>query len=272
MQNYEGPIRKLIGVFKSPIDYYFPIGEDKIYLNGLLGKKISLEFLGNIFCIHCNRKTSKSFQQGYCYPCYCKLLECNLCIIHPEKCNYPHTDCPDTWQHAHCKQEHIVYLANSSGLKIGITRLSQLPTRWIDQGASQAIALFKVANRYHSGILEVLFKQFVQDKTNWRKMLKGSYEIVDMSNAKQNLLEKANEALIEVYKQHEGIELLQEEIHSFSYPILTHPQQCLALSLDKKQKVEGTLLGIKGQYLLLDSGVLNIRKHSGYSLSFGVID
>jgi hypothetical protein len=263
---YQGPIKKLLAQMNNPIDYYLPIGEHTIHLNTLLGKEISLRFAGGIYCIQCNRKTAKSFQQGYCYPCYRKLHECNLCMIYPEKCNYPKTDCPDTWEHAHCKQEHIIYLANSSELKVGITRVSQIPTRWIDQGASQAIALFKVGNRYQAGVVEVLFKQFVPDKTNWRKMLKGEFTMIDMGAAKEALLQQANSALFELHKDHNDLQHLVEADWTLRYPILQIPQKLTAFTFDKQSEIQGTLLGIKGQYLLLDSGVLNIRKHAGYSL------
>jgi Protein of unknown function (DUF2797) len=262
-----GQIRKLIGQFESPIQYFLPIGNDRIALNNLIGKKITLTYLHQIFCIQCNRKITKSFQQGFCYPCYRKLMACNLCIIYPEKCNYPQKDCPDTWEHAHCKQEHVVYLANSSGLKVGITRSTHIPTRWIDQGASQAILLFKVSNRYQSGLLEVSLKQYVSDKTNWRKMLGDNPTLYEMATEKEKLLQTAKESLAELFAQHQDIECLHEKSLTLTYPILEHPLKLSAITFDKEPEVTGRLLGIKGQYFLLDTGVINIRKHSGYAIT-----
>ena len=121
----------------TPVSYYLSLAEEQIPLNQFIGKKIQLNYLGKIYCIQCGRETKKSFQQGFCFPCYRRLLECNLCIIHPEKCGYYQGTCqPGDWAHAHCIQPHVVYLANTSGLKVGITRETQVPTRWIDQGAT----------------------------------------------------------------------------------------------------------------------------------------
>lgn len=265
-----GPLRKLIGILNEPINYFLPIGEHKIALNELIGEMISIDFLQEIACIQCNRKTAKSFQQGYCYPCYRKLLECNLCLIHPEKCNYPKIDCPDTWEHEHCKQEHIVYLANSSGLKVGITRLSQIPTRWIDQGASQAIPLFKVNNRFHSGLVEVLFKKYIADKTNWRKMLGRDLDSYNMISVKAKLLQQAQPDLLLLASEYSEIESINDQATNLTYPISDYPMKLHNLTLDKEPKFSGKLLGIKGQYLLFDKGVMNIRKHNGYNVSFAV--
>ena len=155
-----------------PVRYQLSIGDDNIILNDFLGHHLHLSHTGTIFCIQCGRQTKKSFQQGYCFPCYRRLGECNLCMIHPERCRHDPTLCkPDDWVHASCMLPHVVYLANSSGLKIGITRQSQVPTRWMDQGAVQAIPIFQYQNRFQAGTLEVAFKKFVADKTNWRTML-----------------------------------------------------------------------------------------------------
>jgi len=267
MPHIQGPIKKLTGAMGSPIQYSLPIGDEVLPFNDLLGKQISMQYLDKISCIQCGRKTSKSFQQGFCYPCYKKLLDCNLCIIHPEKCNFPQTECPDTWEHEHCKQEHIIYLANSSGLKIGITRSNQVPTRWIDQGATQAVPLFKVSNRHQSGLIETIFKQYIADKTNWRKMLSDQIEVLDMEVKRQELLSKAEASLTSFIRQHETVVTLDEQAISLSYPIIAYPNKLTPLTFDKTALLEGKLLGIKGQYLLLESGVINLRKHSGYHLS-----
>src|ERR1700722_1856418 len=138
----------------TPVSYYLSLAEEQIPLNQFIGKKIQLNYLGKIYCIQCGRETKKSFQQGFCFPCYRRLLECNLCIIHPEKCRYYEGKCdPNDWAHAQCGQKQIVYLANSSGVKVGITRATQIPTRWIDQGATQGLPIFSVANRYQAGLI-----------------------------------------------------------------------------------------------------------------------
>src|SRR5687767_1303709 len=131
MSSIIGNLRKLTCHYDTPIQYALVVGTEKVPLNQFIQNQISIEFLGEINCVQCERKTTKSFQQGHCFPCYQRLLECNLCIIHPERCTYPGEECPEDWAHAHCKKDHVVYLANSSGLKVGITRESQIPTRWI---------------------------------------------------------------------------------------------------------------------------------------------
>lgn len=266
-------IKKLISHYceNYPIEYYLPVGEEKISLNPLIGRVISLEFLREITCIQCNRITVKSFQQGYCYLCYRKLMDCNLCIIHPERCKHPQENCPDTWEHQHCKQDHIVYLSNSSGIKVGITRSVQTLTRWVDQGAIQAITLFKVGNRQHSGILETVFKKYVADKTNWRRMLTQNFTFFDMVAVKKNLLKEAENEIFKISQQI-NLQKLKEKTLNLTYPILDYPEKLKAFSLDKEFLIKGKLIGIKGQYLLLENGVINIRKHAGYKVKFTVSD
>src|SRR3990167_10787609 len=164
MKKLIGNLQKLKSKLEDPIHYYFRIGEQEELVNAWVGKIIGLHPTGNIHCIQCGRKTNKSFQQGFCFPCFRRLQECDLCIIHPEKCIVESGRCPENdWAHAQCNQPHTIYLANASGLKVGITRDTQVPTRWIDQGAIQALPIFKTKNRYQAGQVEVTLKQFVSD-------------------------------------------------------------------------------------------------------------
>lgn len=253
----------------SPIQYALQSDEHTILLNDFLNKKIKLEFLGEIHCIQCGRKTKQSFQQGYCFPCMQKINDCNNCMIHPERCLVETGKCdPTNWAHQQCHQEHVVYLANSSGLKVGITRVKNMPSRWIDQGAAQALPIFHTKNRYQAGLVEVALKAFVADKTNWRTMLKGNIPLIDLLAEKKSLLSQAEKNLSPILKKYsdEIIELEDKNILSFDYPVIEYPQKISALSFDKTPLIEGVLLGIKGQYILLDSGVLNIRKFGGYSV------
>src|SRR3990167_7480403 len=164
MKKVIGHLRKLKSELKTPIHYSIRFDHEEILLNAYLGKTITLVYAGHIYCIQCGRKTNKSFQQGYCFPCLRRLQECHLCIIYPEKCIVESGRCPENdWAHAQCNQPHTIYLANASGLKVGITRDTQVPTRWIDQGAIQALPIFKTKNRYQAGQVEVTLKQFVSD-------------------------------------------------------------------------------------------------------------
>jgi hypothetical protein len=156
---------------------------------------------------------------------------------------------------------HIVYLANSSGIKVGITRKSQVPFRWIDQGASFAVPMLEVKSRLISGQVEILFKKHISDKTDWRKMLKGTPEEIDLEFEKKRLLN-------ELSKELSGIEhtILDLPVQKFEYPVLQYPEKISSLGLDKHPHINSKLVGIKGQYLLFESGVFNVRNHSGYEV------
>ena len=266
-----GVLSKMKTDLHSPVQYQLPVGDDILPLNDLIGQKITMEFAGGILCNHCGRKTKKSFSQGYCYPCFKKLPQCDTCIMSPEKCHYHEGTCRDSaWGDKFCMTDHVIYLANSSGLKVGITRATQIPTRWIDQGATQAMPFIRVATRQQSGLLESLFKEFVSDRTNWRAMLKGPAEPLDLPAAAQDLLDM-NASRIKEMQDRFGIQAIQPvqspEVIDISYPVEEYPVKITSQSFDKKPLIEGTLMGIKGQYLMLDTGVVNIRKHTAYQVS-----
>lgn len=269
-----GTINKMTSELKQPVAYTLPIGEERLPMNPLIGKALSVHYTGVIQCIACGRTTIKSFNQGYCYPCFRSLARCDLCIVKPEQCHYHEGTCREPeWADAHCMQSHIVYLANSSGLKVGITRQTQIPTRWIDQGASQALPILGVKNRYHSGLIEHAMKPYVADKTDWRKMLKNDSPSVDLAAQRDNLLAQAKDALSSVF---EGLDARQPEVieealpANIEYPVLEYPKKIQSLNLDKNPEFTGTLMGIKGQYLIFDVGVINMRKYGGYYLELKI--
>jgi hypothetical protein len=269
-QKLTGYLKKMSTKIDNPVAYHLDLGDVVFPLNAWIGKSIRFAYLGRIFCIQCGRQTRTSFQQGYCYPCMQRLAECGFCIIHPEKCQILSGKCPENdWAHQSCGQTHIVYLANSSGLKVGITRFSQIPTRWIDQGATQALPLFQVANRYQSGRIEVCLKRFVSDRTDWRKMLKGAPLALDLQKERELLLSQAKidlEMIIAEFPAQDCQYLSDAAVVDLHYPMHTYPVQPKAISLDKDAVFSGILQGIKGQYLILDTGVMNIRKFSGYEV------
>ena len=266
-----GILRKMKARLDTPVDYALRAGETDVPLNGLLGKSMKLQYTGTINCVHCGRKTNKSFNQGYCFPCFQTLAQCDSCIIHPEKCHFDQGTCREpAWGERFCMQDHIVYLANSSGLKVGITRATQVPTRWIDQGATQALAVLRVRSRLQSGTLEVMFKQHVADKTNWRDMLKGAAEKLDMASERDRLVNECR-AEIEELEQRFGffaISILNGiDPVEITYPVQEYPDKIASFNFDKEATVEGVLQGIKGQYLIFDSGVINLRRFSGYEVA-----
>jgi hypothetical protein len=267
-----GNLRKLAPELTDPVSYSLPVGDEQIKLNEIIGSNLQLNYLGEINCIHCGRKTSKSFQQGYCYPCFQTLAECDSCLIKPELCHYHEGTCREPkWGEEHCFQDHFVYLANTSGLKVGITRQTNVPTRWMDQGATQALPIYKVRDRLVSGQVEVLLKNHVADKTAWQRMLKNDSEPMNLIEQRDKLNEVCSQELMALMEQlgDDAITFLfDEKVIEFNYPVLEYPTKVKSLNLDKTPDIKGKLLGIKGQYLILDSGVLNIRKFSGYKVTF----
>jgi hypothetical protein len=260
----------------DPVSYTFIAGDQEVSVNAWLGRKVSIHFTGAINCVHCDRVTKKSFNQGYCYPCFQRLAQCDTCIIKPEKCHFAEGTCREPeWGESNCFVDHVVYLANTSGVKVGITRGTQVPTRWIDQGATQAKPIARVATRYQSGQLEILLAQHVADKTAWQTMLKGNGSPIDLLDRQRALAEICHEGITELQATYgmQAIQWLDDSSSvSIDYPVLEWPVKVSSHNLDKTQKIEGTLLGIKGQYLMFDTGVINIRKYGGYNLEVKVHD
>lgn len=262
-------------ILQANVEYKFILDRSEINLPFTLGQDIQIEWTGKIFCVSCGSKTSKSFSQGHCFKCFKTKASCDMCIMKPETCHYHLGTCrEESFAHDVCFQPHIVYLANSSALKVGITRLNQMPTRWLDQGATQALPIMKVGSRRLSGQLEIMFGTQVADKTDWRKLLKGEAEPLNLVAVREQLLEEFSpkiEKIRDEFSQNlivnEGIEILeQERPRNFIYPVEQYPEKVKSHNLDKTPKISGKLQGIKGQYLILDTGVINIRKYSGYEL------
>lgn len=267
-----GHLAKMHVEHAQPVSYQLALDEQQIDLTQLIGSRIRLHYTGNIHCNHCGRKTNKSFNQGYCYPCFKSLAQCDSCIMSPEKCHYDAGTCREPeWGETFCMTDHIVYLANSSGVKVGITRATQVPTRWIDQGAIQALPIMRVATRQQSGLVEDIIRQQVADKTNWRKMLKGDVEYIDLASIRDEILDNAWNDIVRLQNRFglQSIDVIDAgDLYEFDYPVTVYPGKITTHNFDKTPLVEGLLQGIKGQYLLLDTGVINIRKFGAYYIDF----
>jgi hypothetical protein len=253
----------------EPVRYTLRAGDHRLDLNTRLGQPLHLEWTGAIACTHCARATRKSFAQGHCYPCFKSLAQCDTCIMKPELCHFFEGTCREPeWGERHCFQPHVVYLANASGLKVGITRGTQVPTRWLDQGVVQALPILAVDTRQQSGFVEVLFKEMVSDRTNWRAMLKGDTTDLDLAAERDHLLSRLDAGLANLRERFgiDAIRELDEAPVAFDYPVLEFPTKVVSHNLDKAPLVSGTLLGLKGQYLILDTGVINLRKFTGYDV------
>jgi hypothetical protein len=269
-----GTISKMRIALDAPAQYSLRLNDEQHALNPLIGQTLRLEFLGSINCTHCDRLTKKSFGQGYCWPCFSKLAQCDSCMMSPEKCHFDAGTCREPeWAQDFCMTDHFVYLANSTGVKVGITRSSQLPTRWLDQGAIQAVPIFRVATRQQSGFVEDALRSQVADRTNWRALLKGDVEPIDLIAIREQLLESCAEPL-QALQQRFGLQAIQPitdvDVLDIAYPVEAYPAKITSFNLDKNPVAEGTLIGIKGQYLLFDTGVINIRKYTSYQLSVSV--
>lgn len=240
--------------------------EKSIPLNEHIGKKISLAFSGEIYCKKCGNKTKTSYNQGFCYKCFKNAPESAECIIRPELCRAHLGEGRDVeWEEKNHDQPHYVYLAATDVVKVGVTRSAQIPTRWIDQGASEAIILAETPNRYLAGVIEVALKSEFTDKTNWRKMLLNHIdESIDLEEIKWRLEELLPSDIVEYFSE-------EDDVTTIDYPVLEYPIKITSLNLDKSPEIKGRLLGIKGQYFLLDSGrVINIRRHTSYKVKFQI--
>lgn len=257
-------------LIENKAHYFLRTPGIEINMNELIGKELKLVFSKEINCTNCQKKINKTYAGGYCYPCSIKLAECDMCILKPELCHMARGTCRQPeWGEANCMIDHYVYLANSSGLKVGITKHKNIPHRWIDQGATQALPVLKVSTRLQSGIFETLFKEELNDKTDWRKMLKGRSEFIDLEEKRDEIFEIFGEDIDRLESEFgsENVHILEHEsLVDIEYPVLAYPDKVTSLSFDKQEVVEGKLQGIKGQYLIFDTGVINIRSHTGYKI------
>ncbi|WP_374551010.1 DUF2797 domain-containing protein [Flavobacterium sp.] len=256
---YEGVLTKMQTEFSTPIQYYLVFENSFLNLNQLLEKSLEINFVG-YQCLNCGKK-KKIFRQGFCYDCFMSSAAAGDWIMKPEL-STAHLDIEDRDLEYEKKvqlQPHIVYLALSSEVKVGVTRKTQVPTRWIDQGAVQALPIVEVPNRYLAGITELALKEHYADKTNWQKMLKNEIPSVDLIAEKASLKDFIPAEVQEFYDQS------KDELYQLHYPVLEYPSKVNSLNLDKTPNFSGKLKGIKGQYLIFEDGtVFNIRTFEGY--------
>lgn len=257
---YKGIIRDMAtSIGDGVVTYELQLGSEFIALNPLIGSQITLTFEGEKRCVHCNRKSNKLFNSGSCWPCFQNLASNDMCQVKPHLCHYE-TCREQAWGDAHCMIPTYVYLAKSSDIKVGITR--NVPGRWMDQGAVEAVPIALVPTRKMAGELELFLSQQMPDKTNWRKMLKG--EITE-----ESLLETRERVLAIIPEEFRGYLLSDEHVRTFAYPVTEVPEKIASHDIEKAP-AEGKLLGIKGNYLILNTGVLNVSKFTGYSVSLKV--
>ena len=248
----------------NPVGYFLDLNDrgDTFSVNELIGREIRLEFTGEIQCIKCGRFTKTSFAQGYCYPCFISAPETEECVLRPELCK-AHEGIAREMEYAkeHCLIDHYVYLAFSGGLKVGVTRHTQVPTRWIDQGAGQAIRVARTPNRYLAGIIEVDLKKHFHDKTNWKTML------MNLEQPFFDLVEEKQNAISLLHPDFRKYACDDDHVETIVYPVDAYPAKIASVNPHKTPIVQQVLTGIRGQYLLFDNGsVLNVRKYGGYQV------
>lgn len=257
----EGDIRKMKTTLVNGVaNYVLTLDNTDIPMNELLGKQISFQYTGAIFCVKCGAKTKTSFFQGFCYPCFTTAPEAEECVLRPELCQAQNGIARDmAFAQTHCLIPHYVYAADTGSIKVGVTRNTQIPTRWIDQGAMGAIICAQTPNRFIAGQIEVMLKQYFSDKTNWRKMLM-------QQKLDKVLLQQTYESVLKhLDPDYHSYAVHDSEIHHITYPGEVCDGKIQTINFDKTPFFSGTLRGIKGQYLLFDSNtVLNIRKYGGY--------
>jgi hypothetical protein len=256
-------LKKMKTEIHNPVNYFLVGENENLFMNSLVGEKVHLKFENEIYCLGCGNKISKTFAQGYCYPCLLSSPETEECVLRPELCQAHNGISRDMdYAREHCLQDHYVYLAASPEIKVGVTRSSQIPTRWIDQGASFAIQIAKTPNRYIAGVIEVELKKFIADKTNWRNMLTG------VQANEENLIVMQKEVAKRISPENSTYLLSGNSVTEIKYPVMKYPQKVLPVDLDKTNDLNAVLTGIKGQYLLFDTNqVLNIRKYGGYKIT-----
>ena len=256
-----GNLRKMHTQLADEVLYTLPLGEHFVPMNDLIGRSIQIEFNGVINCRICDRKIPKAFGEGMCYPCFANAPENSECIIFPEKCLAHEGKGRDVaWEKEHHIQPHYVYISLTAGSKVGVTRHDQIPTRWIDQGAVQAIKIAETPYRQLAGAIEVSLKEHFADKTKWQRMLKNEIESID-------LLQEAARAIALLPDELKQYALPTENVQNIPFPVVQYPTKVSSVNLLKINAVEAKLVGIKGQYLLFDTQqVLNIRKHTGYQV------
>jgi len=262
---YQGVLTKMETELAEPIQYYLVFESDYLNMNQLLNKTISIQFV-KYQCLNCGLD-KPIYRQGFCKSCFFDIPQAADWIMRPEL-STAHLDKEDRDLEYEKKvqlQPHIVYLANSSNVKVGVTRKNQVPTRWIDQGAHEAIEIVEVPNRYLAGVTEVALKAYVGDKTNWRKMLKNDIEDENLIEWRERLKQHIPAEAKDYYIENNS------ETH-LNFPVSQYPEKPKSLNLIKAQNYSGKLVGIKGQYLIFeDQTVFNIRSNEGLVVDIDII-
>lgn len=267
---FEGNLRKMRTENGETVQYHAVLYDKTEYsgefaLNELIGKEINIRFDGEIHCVVTGKKINKTFGEGMSYDAFMTSPQASPSIVRPELSRiHEGIALRDMeWELAHHMRPHYVYLSLTNDIKVGVTRTTNIPYRWHDQGATEAVVLAETPYRQAAGLVEVFLKDHLPDKTHWQKMLK------DVRENTMSLAEKRNEIIEMLPAEFEDYVRFEEDVHTFRYPVQEYPQKIISLKLDKQGDFKAKLTGIKGQYLLFEGGyVLNVRSHAGYRVTF----
>ncbi len=262
-----GVLRGMDCVPGAPVRYSLELNGGVLPLNELLGRTLAIRFDGRITCQHCGAITRKSYGDGFCYPCFKTLARCDLCVVSPDRCHYAAGTCREPqWGESFCMQPHLVYLANSAGAKVGITTPANVPMRWLDQGATQAAVIMRTQSRFQAGCVEAALAQHVSDRTEWRNLVGRDAQELDLVALCEQLRRQAAHSLAALDERFPGaLQWVEQPMPlRFEFPVTSYAGPPIGLTLEPGVAIGGALLGIKGQYLMFDSGVFNVRRHTSY--------
>lgn len=255
---YEGVIRKMKSELSDPVEYLWELGGDFVQVNQAIGRHLHLRHLG-YQCLNCG-ESREIFNMGYCKPCFFEAPGAAEWIVSPElsKAHLDQEDRDLAYEKEMQLQPHVLYLAETGNVKVGVTRKSQIPTRWIDQGASAALPIAETPNRYLAGIAEAELKGHISDKTSPTKMLTGETSGESLEEWREKLMKFLPEEV-------KSYTLERQEIQEITYPVKDYPVKVKTFRMDKDPDFGGVLKGIRGQYLIFeDHRALNLRGHEGY--------
>ena len=268
--SFQGNIRKMhSSLVDGVVHYSLPLYNNLepnhlVPMNNFIGEMIKIEFGNQINCVVTGKRINKTYGEGMCYDAFKTSPLAVESIIRPELSRIHEGVAlrDEEWERKHHLRPHYVYITKTAGLKVGVTNETQIPTRWIDQGAVEGLIIAKTPHRQAAGLIEVALKQYIADKTNWRKMLQNELTEDDIQVKKDELISYLDQDL----KQY----TIEDQPLKIEFPVILYPEKVKSLNFDKQPIVEGVLQGIKGQYLILDTGVINIRKFTAYNVQFSV--
>ena len=265
----EGPLSKMRvepgAAAGASARYWLRVGAAQLALHDSLGLGVEIKFLDSITCSYCQAPTRRSYGGGYCYGCFTRLARCDLCVVSPDRCHYAAGTCREpAWGEQFCMREHLVYLANSSGAKVGLTAAGNELNRWLDQGAVQGLVILRAATRAAAGLAEAQLAKSLTDRTDWRILVSRDVPAIDLVGLRDQL--KADSASLPA-----GVGWHVGQVQALRYPVLRYGRRLTLLRLQERPVVRGNLLGIKGQYLLFDHGVFNVRHHTSFHVRVNLL-